>query len=233
MIKLRTMRKFQNFLNLNQFFHLNKRQFTVGSNPEEILIKSKTVEHFYPIRGIPEFQNGLYTVFENKSLDVKIPYQIKEYTIKGFLYTFFLCWGGRFLGAYTNAKIISVSMLYSFIPASVFTFFYSKIIWTMLNAVNAIRLKENGTHVIFEFKNLLSPLEVEISRLRKINSESIFYECFYEPTLYPIEIDYNDIYGKYSLRNLRTVYIYGDSHESIKNGEIFRAILNGQNIKLK
>ena len=102
----------------------------------------------------------------------------------------------------------------------------------MLNAVSAIRLKENGTHVIFEFKNFLPSLEVEISRLHKVESETLFYECYYEPTLYPIKIDYNDIYGKFSFRNKRTVYIYGHDHESIKNGEIFRAILNGQNIKL-
>ncbi len=236
MNKMKYIGLFQNRICRNNFLKFNKGFFSSGdntSNPQEIHIKSRTVEQFYPIRGIPEFQNGLFTVFENKSLDVKVPYLIKEYSTKGFLFTLFLIWGGRLFAAYTPAKVVSYSMMYSFIPAGVFTFFYGKIVWTMMNAVSTIRLKENGTHVILEFKNLLNPLEVEISRLRKVEPETIFNECYYEPNLYPIDIDYEDIYSKYSFRSKRRVYLYSDSHESIRNGEIFRAIINGQNIKLR
>ena len=231
---MRTLKLFKNLLRKNFIFN-NKRFFSLGETKkiEEINIRSNTTEQFFPIRGFPEFKDGLFTVFENKSIGTKVPYEIKEYTMKGFLYTFFLIFGGKMMGAYTEAKVITASMAYSFIPASVFAFFYGKIVWTMLNSVSSIKLKENGTHVIFEFKNFLPPLEVEISRLEKIKSENFFNECYFEPFLYPIKIDYNDFYGKFSFLNKRKLYIYGDSHESIKHGEIFRAILNGQSIKLK
>ena len=219
----------------NNFLKFNKSFFSFDNvkGPQEIHIKSTTVDQFYPIRGLPEFQNGLFTVFDNKQLDNKVPYLIKEYSTKGFLYTFFLIWGGRYIAAYSSAKIVSYSMFYSFIPAGVFSFFYGKIVWTMMNAVTTIRLKENGTHVILEFKNFLPSLEVEISRLKKVESETIYNECYFEPNLYPIDIDYEDVYGKFSFRSKRRVYLYSDSHESIRNGEIFRAIINGQNIRLK
>ena len=46
-------------------------------------------------------------------------------------------------------------------------------------------------------------------------------QTFEEGFLFPIEVSNNHRY-----------YIYGSGQEAIKNGELFRAVINGQAIKL-
>jgi len=103
----------------------------------------------------------------------------------------------------------------------------------MYNAVTKISLTECGQKVVLEFKNGLKGKKiVEISKMNKLREENFLNECYTEPFLFPIEIDETEKTGKYSLFAKKTVYLYGDSHRCIRHGEILRAILNGQEIKL-
>ena len=104
----------------------------------------------------------------------------------------------------------------------------------MYNSIVAIKLKEDGHKVILEFKNgLRRPKEVDIWRLKKGREENFLVETYTDPFLFPIVIDYTDTRSIYSLFNKEKYYLYGDSHKCIKDGEILRAILNSQSIKLK
>ena len=224
-----------------QLFRLQKANFSL-----EIRIKSKEVQEFFPIKGIPEFKNGMFSVFEYNQEPVKsdengfyqrlpqVPYEIKEYSLKTFLYTFFLTAGGRLLSNFVTSFNLPFATIYPYFPATIFAYFYGKTMWIMYNSITSIQLNENGNTVIFSFKNNLQvPLEVEIWRIKKKMEENFLLECYTEPFLFPIEIDYTDKFGPYSLKNKRTLYLYGDSHKCIKHGEILRAIINSQNIKLK
>jgi hypothetical protein len=212
----------------------------------EIRIQPKETQQFYPIRGVPEFKNGLFTVFEYKAETEKkdnegvyhrlqqVPYEIKENSLKTFVYTFFLTVLGRFISNYSVVFQTSQATFFPYYPASIFVYFYSRTLWLMYNSITAVHLKEDGQKVVFEFKNnLKSKLEVDIWRIKKKKEENFLLECYVEPFLFPIEVDYTDVYGKYSLRDKRTFYLYGDSSATIKHGEILRAILNSQSIKLK
>jgi hypothetical protein len=212
-----------------------------------IRIQEKQAKPFYPTKGDLDFKNGVLTVFEYRPEEVKkdpaygtyqrlaqIPYEIKEHALKTFVYTFFLTAFGRLISNSSKLFLTSQATTFPYIPASVFVFFYTKSLWMMYNSVVGIRLQENGTKVIFEFKDKLrADLEVDIWRIKKKKDETTILECFTEPTLFPIEVDYTDIYTKYSLRQKKTYYLYFDSQGCIKHGEIFRAILNSQPIIVK
>ena len=216
-----------------------------SNNVKEIKINPKDIKYFYPIKGLPQFTNGLYSVFEYTEEPSKtdeageyqrlpqVPYEIKEHALKGFYYTFFLVWVGRMLSNFALPYTMALTHVYPLIPLSVFSYQYLSSLWYMSNSVTSIRLKEDGLKVIFEFKHFRKNLEVEIWRIQKENSEKFFNECYAEPFLYPITIDYSDVYGEYSLRSKQKLYLYGDSYKCIKDGEIFRAILNSESIQLK
>jgi len=216
-----------------------------NQNPE-IRIKYKENEQFFPIREIPQFSQGYFTIFEYTQESIRadengkfqrlpqVPYEIKEHALKGVLYTFFLTFLGRFGSA---MKLVPLNVLkikiFPHFVASVGAYHILRPLWYMYNAVTKIELSEDGRKVRLEFKNgLKRPIEVEISRLYKKKAENFLNECYTEPFLFPVEIDYTDIKGEFSVFAKRTVYLYGDTHRCIKHGEILRAILNGQSIKL-
>jgi len=217
-----------------------------NSNPPEIRIKYTEKDQFFPIREIPQFQNGYFTIFEFEQESVQkdenglfqrlpqVPYEIKEHALKGVLYTFFLTFLGRFSSAMKLApiKIFNIKLFPHFV-ASVAAYHTLRPLWYMYNAVTRIQLSEDGMRVRLEFKNgLKKPVDVEIHRLYKKKKENFLNECYSEPFLFPVEIDNTDVKGVYSLLAKRTVYLHGDSHRCIKHGEILRAVINGQSIKL-
>jgi hypothetical protein len=219
----------------NAFYKSLMTKSKFSTTNKEINIKSSELNYHYPIRGFPKFENGIYTVF-NYDPEVKrlplVPYEIKECALKGWLYTFFLTWGGRLLSS-ALPSTLTMGNLLPYYAASVFLYQYGKAMHYMANAVTSIKLKENGTHVVFEFKNLRKPIEIEISRISKVTDcEKVIQESYAEPYLLPIVVNYEDIYGPSSLRSKKQYFIYGDSHSSIKDGEILRAIMNSQPIKL-
>jgi len=50
-------------------------------------------------------------------------------------------------------------------------------------------------------------------------------ETFIEPFMFPIEVQ--------TPRSKKIYYLYGAGYESIKDGQIFRKVINGQNIIMK
>lgn len=214
---------------------------------DEIKISAKETQFHYPSRGAPEFKNGVFTLFEYLPEPIKtdeegsyqrlqqVPYEIKEHALKGFMYTFFLTWVGRFLSNFFTYTSLATNLtVWPYLPLAVFSFHYLKSINYMYNSIVNIKLKEDGLSVIFEFKNgLKRPLEVEIWRIKKLREENFLNECYTDPFLFPIQVDFTDLTGQYSLKSQRNFYIYGDGHQCIKDGEILRAILNTQSIKLK
>lgn len=199
--------------------------------------QTKVSEIFTPSKSL-DFANGVHTVFEysepkpDESGFIKlpqVPYEIKEHALKGLVYTFFLTIVGR-LGGIGNINVYSYSY-FPFIPAAVFTYHYLHPLWYMYNAIIKIELLEGGEKLRLHFK-YQSSREVKISQIIKKKEENFLVETYTEPFLYPIEVNYTEEVGKYSLRSHRKFYLYGDSHKCIKNGEVLRAILNNQNIQI-
>lgn len=199
--------------------------------------ETRVVDVFVPSKPV-EYINGAHKVFEytepkpDETGFVKlpqVPYEIKEHALKGLIYTFFLTILGR-LGGIANTNVVAYSY-FPFIPAAVFTYHYLHPLWYMYNSITGIDLLPGGEKLKLYFKYQASR-EVKISQVIKKKDENFLVETYTEPFLYPIEINYTEEVGKYSLRSHRKFYLYGDSHNCIKNGEILRAILNNQNIQV-
>ena len=90
------------------------------------------------------------------------------------------------------------------------------------NAVTKIELIEGGQKVDLTFKSGTKET-VAINDIQKAKDEKILVETFEEPYLFPL-----DIQGKGD--DAWRVYVYGHGQEAVKNGEVFRAIINGLNI---
>ena len=65
-----------------------------------------------------------------------------------------------------------------------------------------------------------SAFTAQIKDVEKLKHEKSLVETFEESYLFPVSVG-----GK-------KYYLHGNGQESIKNGEVFRAIINGQAIKL-
>ena len=65
-----------------------------------------------------------------------------------------------------------------------------------------------------------SPFKAKIQDITKLREEKELIQTFEEAYLFPIEV------------NGKKWYLHGNGHESIKHGEAFRAIINGQSLKL-
>jgi hypothetical protein len=215
----------------NQFF----------TPPKEInyeVYETSFKEYFVPSQQLEPIDKEGLTIFKfsepipDKDGFVKLPqfpYEIKEYAFKGFVYTLFLTWGGRFL---SGLSIPGNYTIFPFIPFGVFLYQYGNALWLMYNAVTEVRLLGDGKTLRLFFKFRQS-VDVSISQLVKKKEENFLNECYSEPMLYPIQINQTEKYGKYSFRSHWTVYLYADSHEAIKYGEILRAAINNQPIQLE
>ena len=87
------------------------------------------------------------------------------------------------------------------------------------NAVTRVELLENGQQVNLKFGKGRSKT-VAIKDIQKVENERSLVETYEESLMFPIKVG-----GK-------TFYLHGQGHESIKQGELFRAIINGQSIKI-
>ena len=91
----------------------------------------------------------------------------------------------------------------------------------MSHAVTKIELLDDGKRVNLHFGRVGGSTQtVDISQIKKLAHERTLVETFEESSMFPIEV------------NNKTFYINGNGQEAVKNGEVFRAILNGQCIKL-
>eukprot|EP00351_Strombidinopsis_sp_SopsisLIS2011_P005320 CAMPEP_0116874324 /NCGR_PEP_ID=MMETSP0463-20121206/5754_1 /TAXON_ID=181622 /ORGANISM="Strombidinopsis sp, Strain SopsisLIS2011" /LENGTH=153 /DNA_ID=CAMNT_0004517791 /DNA_START=191 /DNA_END=652 /DNA_ORIENTATION=+ len=152
------------------------------------------------------------TVFCNKTSEQKfVPFELKEIAMKhATIFSLVLVWDHlTWLGDYTG-----MCQLYVLGSASYFSLKY------MLNAVDRIELNKDGKSVTFHFKIGGQKSTVAIKDIVKGKNERELVSTFEEGYLYPVNV------GE------KTYYLHGRGAESVKNGEVFRAILNGRNINL-
>ena len=112
-----------------------------------------------------------------------------------------------------------ISMFY--IPTTFFAFnMFYRVANYMTKAIDHVDLLEGGTQVRVGFK-IGGTQTWDIKDIRKQVDEKELVQTFAEPYLFPIEVK-----GK------GTYYLYGHGHRAIKDGELFRAIINGKSIHL-
>ena len=86
----------------------------------------------------------------------------------------------------------------------------------MSNAVTKIDLVGDGKSVQLTFGKFMNKtMTVPIKDIKKASHERSLVETFEEGTMFPITVGSN-IY-----------YVKGPGQEAIKNGEVFRAVING------
>ena len=170
---------------------------------------------FYtPVRKI-NFENGKATIFNQEAPTPNklkyVPWEVKEATVKNFLgvigcaifdYLFHPGASIYTIGAFT----FGINWMY-------------KVYGYLGHAIVKIELLEDGKTVQVNFKTG-GTTTIKIKDIVKKQHEKELVQTFEEGFLFPIEV----ATSKY--------YIYGSGQEAIKNGEVFRAIVNGQAIKL-
>ena len=89
----------------------------------------------------------------------------------------------------------------------------------MLNTVRKIELHKDGRTVSVH-PRIGSVFQAQIKDIEKQRHEKTLVETYEEAYLFPVKI------------NGKEMFLHGQGQESIKHGELFRAIINGQSIKL-
>ena len=89
----------------------------------------------------------------------------------------------------------------------------------MAYTVRKIELHKDGRTVSVH-PRVGSVYTAQIKDIEKLRHEKTLVETYEEAYLFPVKI------------NGKEIYLHGQGQESIKNGELFRAIINGQSIKL-
>jgi len=141
-----------------------------------------------------------------------VPYEIKETTFKNVMG---IC-GFQILdhvhplifGGYTQLACAAFAFNWLYMTCSY-----------MLYTVRKIELHRDGRTVTVH-PAIGSAFKAQIKDIEKLRHEKTLVETYEEAYLFPVKI------------NGKELYLHGHGQESIKNGEIFRAIINGQTIKL-
>jgi hypothetical protein len=154
------------------------------------------------------FVNSRSMVFgsEGTSETRYVPWLIKEHTFKHAF---------GFMGACVVGHIFPVGNLASLFAMGFCGNWAFRCTQILSNCVNKIELHEDGQTVTM-YKNLGQSFDVKISDIKKMEHEKAFVETYEEGYLFPVQIS-----GK-------QYYLHGFGQESIKHGEAFRAIINGQ-----
>ena len=141
-----------------------------------------------------------------------VPWEVKEATFKNAM---------GIVGVHMISMITPLGPGYMLANAC-FSFNY---LWTvtslMRNAVTKMDLSADGKSVNLTFGRTNGKVvNVQIKDISKVQNERALVETYEESSMFPIRV------GK------STYYLNGPGQEAIKNGEVFRAIINGQSIKL-
>ena len=168
-------------------------------------------DYYTPAKTI-EMSNGKFLVFDNKTKGhwkYGAPYEVKETVVKnsiGIIAFYFIELHVAFM-FYMPTAFFTLQMAY-------------RVTNYMSRAVDYMELLECGTKVSVKFK-VGGQATWNIMDILKVEDEKALVETFDEPYLFPINVQGKGIY-----------YMYGDGHRAIKDGEIFRAIINGKSIAL-
>ena len=152
--------------------------------------------------------SGQTVVFDAETKERRfVPWEVKEATIKNSL---------GLLGVYMFDVITPLGPAYG-LSQAFFCFNYCRTVWGfMSNAVTKMELMADGKRVQLTFGRASGKtIVVDIKDIQKGAHEKTLVETFEESTMYPIVVGKN------------TYYLNGPGQEAIKNGEVFRAIVNG------
>lgn len=160
-----------------------------------------------------DISKGTFLVFDNRNTNgwyYGMPYDVKETIVKnsiGIIVTYLIESGAIFPMLYIPTTFFAINMAY-------------RVSSFMSKAVDHVELLNCGTKVKVQFK-IGGEAIWDIQNIRKGEDEKALVETFSEPYLFPLKVK-----GK------GTYYLYGHGHQAIKDGEIFRAIINGKSIQL-
>eukprot|EP00347_Sterkiella_histriomuscorum_P001974 403369954 len=196
----------------------NVRAFATQSTSSEYSVYDDNF--FYtPVREV-KFQNGVSEIFNNNDLQSGepkyTPWELKETTLKNFLGVFGLVSMNYFLGLPPFA--------YSLGTAFFGINWMNTVYGYMGHAIVKIDLHEDGKNITITYK-FGNKQTLRIKDIVKLQHEKELIQTFEEGFMFPVSVPT-------SADKSQTLYIYGSSQEAIKNGEVFRAIINGQAIKV-
>ena len=169
-------------------------------------------QDFYSPTKEVNIAKGTYVIFDNKlkgGWKYGAPYEVKETVLKNSL------------GVIVTSVIEHNLLPMMYIPTTYFALnMLYRVASYMTRAIDHLELLNCGTKVKVQYKIGGKDI-LNISDIRKVEDEKALVETFAEPYLYPISIRGKGVY-----------YLYGNGHSAIKDGELFRAIVNGKSILL-
>ena len=169
----------------------------------------KTYKMLHPV----SFQGKTHTVFNSDDCKERrfVPWEIKESVFKN---------GMGIVGVNMMNLLFPIGPLFS-VGCLSFCMNFTWTTWNLMtNAVTKIDLHDDGKRVNFTLGRYTGAVvTVNIKDITKIIPMRNLVETFEESTMFPINV------GK------KTYYLNGPGQEAIKNGELFRAIVNGSNVK--
>jgi hypothetical protein len=167
---------------------------------------------FYAPRNEVAFAGDRFAVFDNSNPTERrfAPYVMKELAFKNVMGLGGTCFILHMCPYYV--------FLYPTLPFWLGNWAYQS--WNVMsNAVRQVELHKDGKSVTLH-PIIGNPFDAKIKDIKKLENEKSLVETFEESFLFPIAVS-----GK-------KYVLHGNGQESIKNGELFRAIINGQSIKL-
>ena len=158
------------------------------------------------------FQGEKAAIFDATSTNERrfVPFELKELTFKNSM---------GFMGVMCLDYMYSMG-IYSQLAAAGFAFNWAIKSTRMMTAtVRKVELHRDGKTVTVT-PRVGTAWDCKVSDVRKLKHEKELVQTFEESYLFPVEIS-----GK-------KWFLHGQGQESIKHGEAFRAIINGQPMKL-
>ena len=156
--------------------------------------------------------NSKFTVFDGANTNETryMPWEVKEHAFKhgmGFMGTCVLnhLWC---LGPWASVACMAFVGNWAFRTSQI-----------LFRSVNKVELHDCGKNITLH-TNLGQSVQAKITDVKKERHEKTLVSTYEEAYLFPITVA-----GK-------PYFLHGCGHESIKHGEAFRAIINGQQLKL-
>ncbi len=158
------------------------------------------------------YQKGAYVVFDQPTKGIRqMPYEIKEVCMRNTI--------GVIVCEVTSMAFPVMAPASTFFVAN----FVLQVLRRMTKAISKIELLEGGKQVRLTKKFGGRKIVADINKIQKLDDEASLLSTYAEPYMYPIEItDKKGWATKY--------YLYGQGFLPIKNGEVFRAIINGKEL---
>ena len=159
-----------------------------------------------------KFQGDKAPVFDSTSSTERrfVPFEIKELSFK--------C-GMGFMGAGVIDYMYHLGIYSELFMAGFVLNWVYRTATIMGSTVRKIELNSDGKTVTVT-PRIGNAWNAKIGDFRKLKHEKELIDTFEEAYLFPVQI------------GDKKWYLHGNGHESIKHGEAFRAIINGQSIKL-